>query len=114
MEYSSVSLQLAFNWLCHIITSCLDAHFRQAEDSEVRPFNGCSGNSPLANFLAKYKPTHEEFVILMLALIPHMRPNFFGKIMAEYLPEGGDFPDFGGIKGANHRGILPTGETAQF
>nr|MBP6828563.1 ATP-binding protein [Saprospiraceae bacterium] len=32
----------------------------------------------------------------------------------EHLPQGGDFPEFGGVKAANHRGILPTGETAQF
>ena len=30
------------------------------------------------------------------------------------MPEGGDFPEFGGVKGTNCRGILPTGETAQF
>jgi hypothetical protein len=30
------------------------------------------------------------------------------------LPDGGDFPEFGGVKGASHRGTLPTGETAQF
>jgi AAA+ superfamily predicted ATPase len=34
--------------------------------------------------------------------------------MAEYLPNGGDFPLFGGVKGTSHRGLLPTGETAQF
>ena len=34
--------------------------------------------------------------------------------MAEYLPEGGDFPEFGGVRATNQRGILPTGETAQF
>jgi AAA+ superfamily predicted ATPase len=51
---------------------------------------------------------------MLLALAPHLQPDFFSKIIAEYLPEGGDFPEFGGVKGANHRGILPTGETAQF
>ena len=34
--------------------------------------------------------------------------------MAYYLPNGGDFPEFGGIKGKNYRGILPTGETALY
>jgi SpoVK/Ycf46/Vps4 family AAA+-type ATPase len=50
----------------------------------------------------------------MLALAPHLRPDALGKLVAEHLPDGGEFPEFGGVKGANHRGILPTGETAQF
>lgn len=50
----------------------------------------------------------------MLALIPHLQPGFFSNMIAEHLPEGGDFPEFGGVKALNHRGILPTEETAQF
>lgn len=68
----------------------------------------------LAGFLSIPELRCEEFVLLLLALIPHVKPNFFANIIAEHLPEGGDFPEFGGVKVANHRGILPTGETAQF
>jgi AAA+ superfamily predicted ATPase len=50
----------------------------------------------------------------MLALVPHLQPEFFSSIIAEQMPGGGDFPEFGGVKGTNHRGLLPTGETAQF
>lgn len=56
----------------------------------------------------------DEWAVIMLALVPHVRPNFFESIIAELLPNGGDFPEFGGVKGTNHRGMLPTGETAQF
>lgn len=55
-----------------------------------------------------------EHTILLLALTPHLIPGFFRSILAEHLPEGGDFPEFGGVRGQNHRDILPTGETAQF
>jgi AAA+ superfamily predicted ATPase len=60
-----------------------------------------------------HQPDYEEFVVLMLALIPNLKPGFFNKIIAEHLPEGGDFPEFGGVQGANHRGLLLTGESAQ-
>ena len=50
----------------------------------------------------------------MLAATPHLRPQYFTDLISQYIPEGGDFPEFGGVRGANHRGILPTGETAQF
>jgi DNA polymerase III delta prime subunit len=56
----------------------------------------------------------EEQVIHLLALVPLIRTNFFDSIIQEVLPQGGDFPEFGGVKTGNHRGMIPTGETAQF
>ena len=55
-----------------------------------------------------------EWIILLTALLPHVKPNFFEAIIAEHLPNGGDFPEFGGIRATNHRSLLPTGETVQF
>ncbi len=43
-----------------------------------------------------------------------MQPDFYESIIQQALPQGGDFPQFGGVRGSNHRGLLPTGETAQF
>ena len=56
----------------------------------------------------------DEWIILMLALAPHIAPGFFEPIIMEHLQGGGDFPEFGGIKATNHRSMLPTGETVQF
>src|SRR3990172_9478293 len=67
--------------------------------------------------LIKHLPmisSEDEWVVLMLSLVPHVQPNFFESLITEYLPSGGDFPEFGGVKGTNHRGMLATGETAQF
>lgn len=114
MKHNAVSLKTACYRLHNIIARRLNIHFRQAEGFEVGPFDVHSEDSYLARFIAASKPTNEEFLILMLALIPHLKPGFLSKIIADYLPEGGDFPEFGGVKATNHRGILPTGETAQF
>jgi AAA+ superfamily predicted ATPase len=56
----------------------------------------------------------EEMIILLIALVPHVQPNFFESLISEFLPNGGDFTEFGGVKGVNHRGMLPTGETVLF
>lgn len=69
---------------------------------------------PLSHFLLQNPHNLEEFTILMLALVPHLQPNFLDVIVQKYLPEGGDFAEIGGVKGENHRGMLPTGETALF
>ncbi|MFV0606799.1 MAG: ATP-binding protein [Niabella sp.] len=68
------------------------------------------------NVFVKYIKSINSFesLILLIAIAPHIKPNFFESIIAEHLPSGGDFPEFGGVKGTNHRGFLPTGETVQF
>jgi len=58
--------------------------------------------------------THEEAITLLLALVPHILPNFFDDIIKKLHPEGGELPDFGGAREGNHRGIIPTGETVQY
>ncbi len=70
--------------------------------------------SPFSDFIQRFRPNQDELIILLMALAPHVQPNFYNNIIARHLPEGGDFPEFGGVRGNNHRGILPTGETAQF
>ncbi len=57
---------------------------------------------------------YTEWLVVMITLAPHVYPNFFESIILEHLPSGGDFPEFGGVKASNHRGMLPTGETVQF
>lgn len=57
---------------------------------------------------------HEEAVILLLSLAPHILPHFLDDVIKEAQPEGGELPQFGGIRLSNHRGLLPTGETAQW
>jgi AAA+ superfamily predicted ATPase len=76
--------------------------------------NGDKGYSPFFNFLNPYNPDSTEKIVLLLGLAPHLQPSFFNQIIAEHLPEGGDFPEFGGVRSGNHRGMLPTGETALF
>lgn len=56
----------------------------------------------------------DETIILLCAFMPHIQPFFFDQLIREYLPSGGDFPEFGGLKGSNTRYMLPTGDTAMF
>lgn len=91
------------------------SHPRSAgERPEKVSFRLKNDGSSFAAFIEKHKPDFREYMTLLLALAPHLRPDFFNRIIAEAFPEGGDFPEFGGVKGNNHRGILPTGETVLF
>lgn len=72
------------------------------------------GNSLPATFIKEHQLSKKESVVLLLALVPHLLPDFLLDVVADEFPNGTDFPVFGGVKGKNHRGILPTGETVQF
>lgn len=72
-------------------------------------------SSPAISGIFKdYTPKNEELIIVLIALVPSFLPHFFSSLISRYFPEGGEFVEFGGVKGANHRGIIPTGETALF
>lgn len=59
--------------------------------------------------------TDIEKAMLMLSLAPHLRPAFYDRIIQDFLPNGGDIIEMGGVKNVgNHRGFLPTAETVLF
>lgn len=66
-----------------------------------------AGDVPLLKEL-----TAEEICLMLLALLPQVQPHFLNAAILEAFPSGGDLPLLGGVKGQNHRGLLPTGETA--
>lgn len=71
-------------------------------------------DSELSQFIYKNQFSPDEIVLLMLALVPHISANFINDILSEFIPHGGEFPEFGGVKGKNYRGVIPTGETALY
>lgn len=116
MQNNYDNINRALDFLRQLVTNRLDVFFNK---DEGRGFtwpeaNLTRNNDFLSNFLAEKKLSLEEFALLLIALAPHISPNFFENIIQQYLPQGGDFTEMGGVKGANYRGMLPTGETAQF
>src|SRR3954453_9608486 len=87
---------------------CLDGRSVQALDEYG------FDRGQFAEFNDGLELTADEHVVMLLALAPHVRPALFGRVIGRVLPEGGDLPQFGGVRGEHHRGVLPTGETAQF
>jgi len=114
MTPNAANLASSLDWITRIVAGCLSVHFGKAESFEPVAFSYCNDDSAFALLVRRHHPTAEELTVMLLALVPHLRPDCLGKLVAEHLPDGGEFPEFGGAKGASHRGILPTGETAQF
>lgn len=111
------NIKIAIDYLRHVLRLRLQAHF--AADSTdtpivIEPPKLLEDASPFYEYVSNRKLSFDEYVVLMLGLSPHIQPDIFSKAVQEFLPDGGDFPEFGGVKGTNHRGFLPTGETAAF
>lgn len=106
---------VAFEELSRNIKQRLKAEFGGNVSESEKAYNVAKwGNGELKRFVVDNNLNDAEITILLLALVPHHLPDYFTGIMSEFLPKGGEFPDFGGVKGKNHRGILPTGETVLF
>src|SRR5262245_46736890 len=111
------SLEAALNDLRQIIVYRMQTHFNQQAGSFDKWLTQTFNDRLIRPELIKHIPgpfNEQEWIALLLSLVPHVQPSFFETIIAEHLPNGGDFAEFGGVKGGNHRSILPTGETIQF
>ncbi|SHF74350.1 ATP-binding protein [Flavobacterium defluvii] len=107
-------METIFTYLKNQFIFQLDTLFQVENPMEKPVLNQLDSNGFIDEFIIENNLTETDILILGLALVPHMKPDFLSSIIAEYLPNGGELPEFGGIKTKNHRGILPTGETAQF
>lgn len=100
--------------LLKVATARLEHHFGKTEAFVQPAFDITDDDSPLARYVIDQHLSIEEYITLILALSPHIHPDLFTSLIRQYMPKGGDFPEFGGVKGLNYRGIIPTGETALF
>lgn len=96
------------------LTTVISARLRQQHLNGQMIFECPDDDSFYSDFIKQHGMSSDELVIVLLGLLPHLQSNFFENIILEHFPTGGDFPEMGGVKGMNHRGMLPTGETAQF
>ncbi len=107
-------MENVFTYLKNQFVFQLDILFQVENPTEKPVLNQIDANGFINEFIIENNLTEFDILILGLSLVPHMKPDFLSSVIAEYLPNGGELPEFGGIKTKNHRGILPTGETAQF
>ncbi len=107
------NLITALDFLEALIHFRLANHFGQmAPGPSVPVFK--EDDAPFTHFILQNRLSIDELVILTTAFSTHIRPDMFDKAITEFMPQGGDFPQIGGVKGINSRSFIPTGETAIF
>lgn len=112
------NLSRAIEYLSIVTQLRLKLHFNKQEitpdESELEIPMIYDDSSPFANFIQKSQPRFEEYLILIMALAPHVKVDFFDEVWNEHIPKTGDFPRIGGVRENNSRAFLPTLETAFF
>ena len=91
---------MVFGLYKHLVTEILE------KNSNINDIDLSNTFSELLN----REISHIEGFILLTAMAPHVSPSLFSDIIGEVYPQGGDFPELGGIKNTTHRFFLLTGE----
>lgn len=73
---------------------------------------GPNDAAPFDRFVRDHHLDNESQLLLLLAFAPWLKPDFFDRIVQQVQTGAGDYPQFGGTRGRQHRGFLPTGDTA--
>lgn len=117
MSSNAANLVHALGFLDQVFEARCAVHFTEdgaRAPASVPALGFYDDTSAFGNFIKAHEPTLEEYVILLLALAPHLQPNFLDTTLRRVLPASGDFPEIGGVRDKESRGFLPTGETALF
>jgi AAA+ superfamily predicted ATPase len=111
-------LQRELAWFAEVLDTRMKLYFGQdciyRSIWEPEPPEYGQEDSYYTRFIARYRCTPAERLVLMLALAPHVRPQLLDLFFVKNATYDKGFSEFGGGKGSTHGGFLPTGETALF
>jgi hypothetical protein len=125
----ATTLELELDWLHSVIQAGLHSYFGVAPPQPVYQEEYTSDQylltekllpdltkdlSAYAQCVKKFNMSREERIMLLLALTPHLAPDLLDDFLIKDERHGYSHTNFGGVKGKNHAGFLPTGQTALF
>jgi hypothetical protein len=105
-------------WLAEVVDARLAAYFRSEAPARhpmsIPPPDLSDSASPYACFLRESKLDAATRLVLLLALVPHVRPQLLDVLFTRNDVTARGFSEFGGVASTQHGGFLPTGQTAAF
>lgn len=105
-------------WLSMILDTRFRLYFGQECEyesiDELAPPEYTPGASPFSDVIIANQLDAQERLVLLLALAPYIRPQLLDVFYTKNATYDRGFTEFGGLKGNNHGGFLPTAETALF
>lgn len=106
-------------WLAGLLQHRLDTYFAETLTSPILPSERLppgldDSPSPYAELLRRHALAAEERAVLVLALVPLLRPQLLDVLWARNPVNQRGYSEFGGVQGAACGHFIPTGETACF
>jgi hypothetical protein len=115
---NAMSLEQDLKWFSKVLEVRMKLYFDQESSVssvyDIKPPAFKNEESIYADFIIYYNLSFAERILLLLALIPHVKPELLDPLLVVNQTTNRGWTEFGGIKGKNHGGILPTGETFVF
>lgn len=115
---NAAALNAELGWFSEVLDTRLKLYFGQdceyQDISEVTPPTHEGSSALYAHFISYYKLSAGERLVLMLALVPHIKPHLLDVFFLRNSTYDRRFTEFGGLAGAGQTGFIPTGETALF
>ncbi len=105
------------DWFTRVLDRTIKIYFEQSCDNpnlEIAPPSLETDSSAYANLINEYSMGYNERLILILSLVPHIRPSLLDLFLVRNKNFDRGYTEFGGYFGENHLGFLPTCETAVF
>ncbi len=117
-EANAVSLDREIAWFRKVLEARFDLYFHResavADIHQITPPDISSDQSAYAQLVRDHDMGFDERIIIILVLMPHLKPNALDLFLVNNQDTARGFTEFGGWKGKSHGGFLPTGETAVF
>lgn len=118
LKLNSLILQRELQWFYQVLDTRFKLYFQQETPYtsiyDVPRPNLKQQKSLYGEIIGHYNMSIDERLILLLALAPHIHPQVLDIFFTKNEKFNRGFTEFGGIKGSQHGGFLPTGETAAF
>jgi len=100
------------------IKAFLNEAFSQRLEDTIKPldlvYTPDSSIGNIDHFIREKGLSIPSVLILFLALAPNIHPCLLKDLLQTFVNQSGGAPQIGGVKGKNHRGVLPTGEMVLF
>jgi len=114
---NAISLERELNWFDEVLETRFKLYFgNESPYRDVREITPPDLNEPseYARLVRSYDMTFDERLVLILSLIPHVRPQSLDLLFIQNKNLDRPYTEFGGWRGKTHTGFLPTCETVSF
>jgi hypothetical protein len=117
IEKNAAELTIQMQWLATVIDTRMKLYWqRPCQYNNIADIEmpAIDDESVFSKIVKHYQMGLTERLILLMALAPHIQPHLLDVFFIKNADYDRSFTEFGGVKGLNHNGFIPTGETIAF